>query len=192
MSRTDRPRLPAERRRKSTRCYARSSSSRCPRCRPPRRGRCVKRSRATSSSIARGSTAFVDDPRGVERGSCLRRPRAFRRPFWASAARIHLGARRVRTRPAQDLRRGAGGDRARRRGANGRGDGGVAPLGPGEELRTGPDASARASLPTGTVVDVGPGARLRFAAAGGGAAVRDRLELAAGLNPGARPEAPGR
>ena len=55
-----------------------------------------------------------------------------------------------------------------------------APLGPGDELRTGPDASARASLPTGAVVDVGPWARLRFAATGSGAAVRDRLELVAG------------
>jgi hypothetical protein len=57
---------------------------------------------------------------------------------------------------------------------------GSAPLGPGDELRTGQDASARASLPTGAVVDVGPWARVRFSAARDGAAMRDRLELVAG------------
>ena len=97
---------------------------------------------------------------------------------WASAARLHVSATRV--------------DSARVTGVVGQAEiarGGVertieataeTPLGPGEELRTGPGASARASLPTGAVVDVGPGARLRFAATGSGAAVRDRLELAAG------------
>jgi hypothetical protein len=55
-----------------------------------------------------------------------------------------------------------------------------APLGPGDELRMGQDASARASLPTGAIVDVGPWARVRFSAAGPGAALRDRLELVAG------------
>ena len=55
-----------------------------------------------------------------------------------------------------------------------------APLGPGDELRTGQDAAARASLPTGAIVDIGPWARVRFSAAGPGAALRDRLELVAG------------
>jgi hypothetical protein len=59
-----------------------------------------------------------------------------------------------------------------------------APLGPGDELRTGQDASARASLPNGAVVDVGPDARMRFSAtsegAGDGVTVRDRVELVAG------------
>ena len=57
---------------------------------------------------------------------------------------------------------------------------GSASLGPGDELRTGQDASARASLPTGAVVDVGPWARVRFSEVGDGAALRDRLELVAG------------
>ncbi len=59
-----------------------------------------------------------------------------------------------------------------------------APLGPGDELRTGQGASARASLPNGAVVDVGPDARMRFSATregeGAGAATRDRVELVAG------------
>jgi hypothetical protein len=50
----------------------------------------------------------------------------------------------------------------------------------GEELRTGPESGARASLPTGAFVEVGPSARLRFEAAGGGTGTRDRLELVAG------------
>jgi hypothetical protein len=62
------------------------------------------------------------------------------------------------------------------------------PLGPGDELRTGRDAWARASLPTGAVVDVGPSVRLRFSAidqsvhqgVGHGTGLRDRLELTAG------------
>jgi hypothetical protein len=58
--------------------------------------------------------------------------------------------------------------------------GGSAPLGPGEELRTETDAWARASLPTGAIVDVGPLARLQFTATGGGPVVRDRLDLVAG------------
>ena len=55
-------------------------------------------------------------------------------------------------------------------------------LGAEEELRTGPDASARASLPTGTVVEVGPSARLRFDPAGGRGRgpMRDHVELVAG------------
>jgi hypothetical protein len=59
---------------------------------------------------------------------------------------------------------------------------GQAWLGAEEELRTGPDSSARASLPTGTVVDVGPSARLRFDPAGGlgRGPMRDHVELVAG------------
>ena len=55
-------------------------------------------------------------------------------------------------------------------------------LGAEEELRTGPEASARASLPTGTVVDVGPSARLRFDPAGGRGRgpMRDHVELVSG------------
>jgi FecR protein len=67
-------------------------------------------------------------------------------------------------------------------------DTGDSPLGPGDELRTGRDAWARASLPTGAIVDVGPSVRLRFSAidpsvdpgVGHGAGLRDRLELTAG------------
>jgi TolA-binding protein len=71
-------------------------------------------------------------------------------------------------------------------------DTGDSPLGPGDELRTGRDAWARASLPTGAVVDVGPSVRLRFSAidpsthqgtdpgVGHGTGLRDRLELTAG------------
>jgi hypothetical protein len=57
---------------------------------------------------------------------------------------------------------------------------GDAPVGQGDELRTGQDAFARASLPTGSVVDVGPWARVRFVTLAGGSALRDRLELVAG------------
>lgn len=57
---------------------------------------------------------------------------------------------------------------------------GDAPVGQGDELRTGQNASARASLPTGAVVDVGPWARVRFVSLAGGSALRDRLELVAG------------
>jgi FecR protein len=57
---------------------------------------------------------------------------------------------------------------------------GDAPVGQGDELRTGQDASARASLPTGAVVDVGPWARVRFVTLAGGSVLRDRLELVAG------------
>lgn len=54
------------------------------------------------------------------------------------------------------------------------------PVGQGDELRTGQDASARASLPTGAVVDVGPQARVRFVSVTGGSVLRDRLELVGG------------
>ena len=57
---------------------------------------------------------------------------------------------------------------------------GSSPLGPGDELRTGQDASVSASLPTGAIVDIGPWTRVRFSAGGDRTAVRDRLELVAG------------
>jgi hypothetical protein len=52
----------------------------------------------------------------------------------------------------------------------------------GDELRTGPDALARASLPTGTVVDIGSSADVRFDPGGGPGqtSLRDRIELAMG------------
>jgi FecR protein len=99
--------------------------------------------------------------------------------IWAGVARVHAVA--VRHDDTAIVRSLVGsaeiahGDVAQS--IEGTGD---APLGPGDELRTGRDASARASLPTGAVVDVGPLARVRFSAMGSGAAVRDRLELAAG------------
>src|SRR5579883_133000 len=51
-----------------------------------------------------------------------------------------------------------------------------------DELRTGPDGLARASLPNGAVVDVGPRARLRFRTTGDRrhGSVRARVELVAG------------
>ncbi len=57
-----------------------------------------------------------------------------------------------------------------------------ASLDPSEELQTGSDATARASLPTGAVVDVGPSSRVRFEPAGniGHGSVRDRIELGVG------------
>ena len=51
-----------------------------------------------------------------------------------------------------------------------------------EEIRTGPNGRARASLATGAVLDIGPGARLHFQPARDGhhGHLRDRIELAAG------------
>lgn len=51
-----------------------------------------------------------------------------------------------------------------------------------EEIRTGPNSHARASLATGAVLDIGPGARLHFQPAreGGHGPLRDRIELSAG------------
>ena len=99
--------------------------------------------------------------------------------IWAGVARVHgVAARHDDTAIVRSLAGSAEiahGDVAQS--IAGTGD---APLGPGDELRTGRDATARASLPTGAVVDVGPLARVRFSATGSGAAVRDRLELAAG------------
>lgn len=53
-------------------------------------------------------------------------------------------------------------------------------VGPDDELTTGPGSAARASLPTGAVVEVGPSTRLRFLQAGEPRALRDRIELASG------------
>jgi hypothetical protein len=52
----------------------------------------------------------------------------------------------------------------------------------GDELRTGPDALARASLPTGTIVDIGSSADVRFDPGGGPrqTSLRDRIELVTG------------
>ncbi len=109
--------------------------------------------------------------------------------IWAGVARVHAAAARhddtALVRSLAGSAEIAHGDVAQS--IAGTGD---APLGPGDELRTGRDASARASLPTGAVVDVGPLARVRFSATGG-AAVRDRLELAAGHVDVRVPEAPG-
>jgi hypothetical protein len=51
-----------------------------------------------------------------------------------------------------------------------------------EEIRTGPNARARASLATGAVLDIGPDARLHFQPAREGrhGPLRDRIELSAG------------
>ncbi len=57
---------------------------------------------------------------------------------------------------------------------------GGARLAPSDELRTGPDALARASLPTGARVEVGPSSRLRFERGSDGPGVRDRIDLLAG------------
>ena len=57
---------------------------------------------------------------------------------------------------------------------------GTATLGPDDELRTGVAGTARASLPTGARVDVGPLARLRFEETGGHGRLRIRIELVAG------------
>lgn len=54
------------------------------------------------------------------------------------------------------------------------------PMGPDDELETGPQATARASLPTGAVVDVGPSSHLRVLQMGDGHGSRDRIELASG------------
>ncbi len=97
--------------------------------------------------------------------------------IWAASSFVHPAAR---TDAA--LVRALGGQVAIARGDVERSIAGMpsAPLGPGDELRTGQDASVRASLPTGAMVDIGPWARVRFSAAGDRAAVRDRLELVAG------------
>ena len=50
----------------------------------------------------------------------------------------------------------------------------------GDELRTGPTVIARASLPSGAVVDVSADSRMRFEATGTGAATHDRVDLVAG------------
>jgi hypothetical protein len=98
--------------------------------------------------------------------------------IWAATARIHVGATRLEAARVTSL---AGQAEIARGGVEQTIAGtGEAPLGPGDELRTGSDASVRASLPTGAVVDVGPWARLRFAATGSGTAVRDRLDLVEG------------
>ncbi len=98
--------------------------------------------------------------------------------MWASTARIHAGATRGDAARVTSL--GGQAEIARGDVEHTIASAEEARLGPGEELRTGPDASARASLPTGAVVDVGALARLRFAATGSGVAIRDRLELVAG------------
>lgn len=53
-------------------------------------------------------------------------------------------------------------------------------MGPDDELETGPQAAARASLPTGAVVDVGPSSHLRYLQMGDARAMHDRIELASG------------
>jgi hypothetical protein len=53
-------------------------------------------------------------------------------------------------------------------------------VGPDDELTTGPGSAARATLPTGAVVEVGPATRLRFLQTGEPRALRDRIELASG------------
>jgi ferric-dicitrate binding protein FerR (iron transport regulator) len=53
-------------------------------------------------------------------------------------------------------------------------------VGPDDEVATGPDAKARATLPTGATVEVGPSTRLRFVQAGEPRALHDRIELASG------------
>jgi hypothetical protein len=50
----------------------------------------------------------------------------------------------------------------------------------GDELSTGPDASSRASLPSGARVDVGPSARVRFDHVADQPVTGDRIDLAAG------------
>jgi hypothetical protein len=53
----------------------------------------------------------------------------------------------------------------------------------GDEVRTGPEAAARASLPSGAVVEIGSSSSVRFegdAGAGAGTVNRDRIELSAG------------
>ncbi len=129
----------------------------------------------------------------ITRGLASRRPAAPRGPWrpwvvfaaaaclpvaiWAASSLVHPAAR---TDAA--LVRALGGQVAIARGDVERSIAGMAsaPLGPGDELRTGQDASVSASLPTGAIVDIGPWARVRFSAAGDRAAVRDRLELVAG------------
>jgi FecR protein len=98
---------------------------------------------------------------------------------WASVARFHAGpARRADAARVTSL----AGPVEIAQGPTGRSIAGTedAPLGPGDELRTGQNGSARASLPNGAVVEVGPEARMRFSATSEGAAVRDRVELVAG------------
>jgi hypothetical protein len=97
--------------------------------------------------------------------------------IWAASSFVHPAAR---TDAA--LVRALSGQVAIARGDVERSIAGMAsaPLGPGDELRTGPNASVSASLPTGAIVDIGPWARVRFSAVGDRAAVRDRLELVAG------------
>jgi hypothetical protein len=102
---------------------------------------------------------------------------------WAAASRLHGGAgRRADAARVTSL---AGQVEIARRDVSGSiATAADALLGPEDELRTGQDASARASLPNGAVVDVGPDARMRFSAtsegAGDGVTVRDRVELVAG------------
>jgi hypothetical protein len=50
----------------------------------------------------------------------------------------------------------------------------------GDELCTGPTVIARASLPSGAVVDVSADSRMRFEATGAGAATHDRVDLVSG------------
>ena len=85
--------------------------------------------------------------------------------IWAGVARVHaVAARHDDTAIVRSLVGSA--EIARGDVAQSIAGTGDAPLGPGDELRTGRDAAARASLPTGAVVDVGPLARVRFSATG--------------------------
>lgn len=54
------------------------------------------------------------------------------------------------------------------------------PMGPDDELETGPQGAARASLPTGAVVDIGPSSHLRYLQMGDAREMHDRIELASG------------
>jgi FecR protein len=98
--------------------------------------------------------------------------------IWGASTRLHMGGER----PPSEAFVTAVGAAAIVRGDAERSIAGVASaaLREGDELRTSAAGGARATLPTGATVDVGPSARLRFRASGAATSTRDHLELVEG------------